>query len=187
YLERHYANLPPAKLQTAAWTAITGRPDVSEVLKHYQLAFKAKELLDSGKPQDAYATAKDAATGRTATDAYPNWVVYRAASALGRQREALDALRRAISSPEPVPVIYEDLIFVYERAGNVTAALDWTNKAIATFGDAPRWSPTKIRLLRKAGRTADAEALTLSCSVHTPDWKRECQAANRTPAGRATR
>jgi len=187
YLERHYATLPPGRLQTASWKAITARPDMAQVLKHYQLAFKAKDLLDGGKPQDAYALAKDAAAGRTATDAYPNWVVYRAASALGRQREALDALRRAITSPEPVPVIYEDLIFVYERQGNVAAALEWTNKAIATFGEAPRWTPTKIRLLRKSGRTGDAEALTLSCTVHTPEWKRECQAANKTPVARATR
>ena len=76
---------------------------------------------------------------------------------------------------------------MYERQGNVALALEWTNKAIATFGEAPRWTPTKIRLLRKSGRTGDAEALTLSCTVHTPDWKRECQAANKTTAGRATR
>ena len=187
YLERHYANLTPAKLQTGPWKAVTGRPDVSQVLQHYQLAFGAKATLDKGKTQDAYASAKDAASGRTATDAYPNWVVYRAASALGRQREALDALRRAITSPEPVPVIYEDLIFVYERQGNTVTALDWTNKAIATFGEAPRWTPTKIRLLRKLGRTREADTLALSCSVNTPDWKRECQDANKTPAGRPSR
>ena len=187
YLERHYADLTPAKLQAAPWKAVIGRPDVSEVLRHYQLAFGAKGTLDKGKPLDAYASAKDAATGRTATDAYPNWVVFRAAAALGRQREALEALRRAISSPEPVPVIYEDLILAYEHAGNVATALDWTNKAIATFGEAPRWTPTKIRLLRKSGRTADADALTLRCSVNTPDWKRECQAANQTPSGRPPR
>ncbi len=109
------------------------------------------------------------------------------AAALGRQREATDALERALRSPEPAPQIYEDVIVGYEKAGNITSALSWTDKASATFGGAPRWTPVKIRLLRKAGRTAEASTLMLSCSVNTPDWRRPCQDANQTPAGQARR
>jgi beta-barrel assembly-enhancing protease len=187
YLERHYEDLKPIETRLAPWKAITGRADVSQVLRHYRLAFSAKEKLDKSKPQEAYPVAKEAATGNTATHAYPNWVLYRSAKLMGRQKEALDALRRAVSSSEPVPEIYDAMIFDYERAGSFPVALDWTNKASAAFGGAPRWTPTKIRLLRKVGRTAEAEALSLSCAVDTPDFKRQCQEANTTPAGRAQR
>jgi hypothetical protein len=86
-------------------------------------------------------------------------------------------------SPEPAPRIYEDAIVGHEKAGNITAALSWTDRASATFGGGPRWTPVKIRLLRKAGRTAEANTLMPSCSVNTPDWRRSCQDANQTPAG----
>ena len=82
---------------------------------------------------------------------------------------------------------YETLIFREERGGQVAAALDWTDRASTAFGGAPRWTPHRIRLLRKAGRVAEANTLALTCSVSTPHFKRACQEANQTPAGRAQR
>jgi Zn-dependent protease with chaperone function len=187
YLERHYADLKPVKLQIVPWKTVTGRKDVAQVLRHYRLAFSAKESLDKGKIQEAYPVAKESASGNTATDAYPNWVLHRSAKLLGRQKESLDVLQRAVSSREQVPEIYDTLILEYERSGSFTTALQWTDKAAAAFGDAPRWVPPKIRLLRKLGRTVEAETLALNCAVSTPDFKRECQEANKTPAGRSQR
>src|SRR6185437_1213264 len=46
--------------------------------------------------------------------------------------------------------------------------------------------PHKIRLLRKAGRTAEAQTLTVDCALNgTTELKKACEAANQTPAGRA--
>ena len=185
YLERHYGNRDMAEPRTAPWKAVTGQPEVAEVMKNYNLAFTARRELDKRNARQAYASAAASASGRTATDAYPNWVLARSAAALGRQTEALDALRRAVNSAEPAAPVYEEIIFAYERAGNLGAALEWTDRAARTFGGAPRWKPPKIRLLRKAGRVADASALTLDCSVNTPDWRRLCQEANQTPAPKA--
>jgi Zn-dependent protease with chaperone function len=184
YLERHYQDLKPIETRVAPWKTVTGRADVSQVLRHYRLAFTAKEKLDKSNPKEAYPPAKEAASGNTATDAYPNWVFYRSAKLLGRQKEALDALHRAVSSPEPVPQIYDAMIVDYERSGNFAVALDWTNKASTAFGGAPRWIPPKIRLLRKLGRTVEAETLALNCAVSAPDFKHDCQEANKTPARR---
>ncbi|MGH7375284.1 MAG: tetratricopeptide repeat protein, partial [Candidatus Rokuibacteriota bacterium] len=153
----------------------------------YKQAFTAKKLLDQGKPQEAYTMARTAVTGRTATDAYPNWVLTRSAFALGRQREGIDALRRAVGSSEPVPNVYEDLIVAHEQGGNILGAIQWTDRATKTFSGSPRFTPHKIRLLRKAGRTAEAGTLTVDCSLNAPDWKRACQEANQTPPGRAGR
>jgi hypothetical protein len=126
-------------------------------------------------------------TGRTATDAYPNWVLARSAFALGRSREGIEALRRAVSSTEPVPNVYEDLIVAHEAAGNLPVALQWTDQASKTFGGAPRFLPHRIRLLRKTGRVAEANRATIDCSLNATDWRRFCQEANATPAGRVSR
>jgi hypothetical protein len=47
--------------------------------------------------------------------------------------------------------------------------------------------PHKIRLLRKTGRVVEANNVTIDCSLSATDWKRLCQEANATPAGRAPR
>ena len=108
------------------------------------------------------------------------------AAALGRQTEAIDALRRAVASSEPVPLVYEDLIFAYERVNNIPVALQWTDQATKVFAGTPRFKPHKIRLLRKAGRTAEAQTLTVDCALNgTTEVKKACEAANQTPAGRA--
>ena len=80
-----------------------------------------------------------------------------------------------------MPNVYEDLIVAHEGAGNLPAALEWTDQASKTFGGAPRWMPHKIRLLRKTGRVAEANTAT-DCSLNATDWKRLCQEANATPA-----
>jgi predicted Zn-dependent protease len=184
YLDRHYGDKKLPDMHPAAWKDVVTRTDVAEMIKNYESAFQAKKYLDANKPLDSYAEAKISATGPTATDAYPNWILARAAAALHRQPDAVAALQRAMGSPEPIPQIYEDMIAVYEHAGNIPTALTWTDKASSIFAGAPRWRPVKIRLLRKAGRTADADAQTLDCSVNAPDWRRLCQEANQTTAGR---
>lgn len=184
YFERHYGARALVEPATASWKALQARPEVALVLRSYRQAFLAKKQLDQGKNQDAYATARTAVTGRTATDAYPNWVLARAAFALGRSREGIEALRRAVRSSEPVPNVYEDLIVAHESVGNLPVALQWTDQASKTFGGAPRWIPHRIRLLRKTGRVAEANNATIDCSLNATDWKRLCQEANATPAGR---
>jgi beta-barrel assembly-enhancing protease len=183
YLDRHYGDAKLPEPRDAPWKSVTARPDVADVIKNYETAFRARQYLDAAKLQDAYVHARAAAAAPTAADAYPNWVLARAAASLNRQPEAVSALQRAIASPEPVAQIYEELIAVYERGGNVATALSWTDRAWTAFAGAPRWRPVKIRLLRKAGRTTDADAQTVDCSVNAPDWRRLCQEANLTTAG----
>jgi len=182
YLDRHYGDKQLPDPHAAEWKQLVTRPDVAEMVKNYESAFQAKKLLDAKKPLESYAEAKVAATPPTASDAYPNWILARAASTLNRQPEALAALQRAIASTDPNPQIYDDLIVHYEQARDIPTALTWTDKASSVFGGAPRWRPVRIRLLRKAGKTADAEAQTLDCSLNAPDWRRLCQEANQTPA-----
>jgi len=182
YLDRHYGDKKLPGMHPAAWKDVVTRPDVVELIKNYDSVFQAKKLLDANKPLESFAEAKIAASGSTANDAYPNWILSRAATSLHRQADATAASQRALNAAEPIPQIYEDTIAVYEHANNITNALTWTDKASAVFGGAPRWRPVKIRLLRKAGKTTEADAETLSCSTNAQDWRRLCQEANQTPA-----
>jgi len=185
YLDRHYADTPLPALQTGAWTEVRGVPEVREVMRNYDLAFSARKLLGRGNARDAYAYARDAASGRTATHAYPNWMLAQAAVAVGRSSEAVTALNRAINANEPLREVYDEMILVREQRSDIAGALAWTDKASSTFGDAARWMPTKIRLLRKGGRMDEASALTLKCTLETPEWRQLCQKANQTPAQQA--
>lgn len=183
YFERFYGTRPPVEPQTGPWKAVRARPEVAQVITIYKRAFQARRLLEQGKAQEAYTTARTAVAGRS--DAYPNWVLAHSAAAIGRQGEAIEALRRAVGSPEPVPLVYEDLIFAYERSGNVPVALQWTDQATKVFAGAARFKPHKIRLLRKAGRVGEAQTLTVDCALNgTTELKRACQEANQTPAAR---
>jgi len=187
YLDRHYGDRPLPATSTESWIALRAAPDVREVTRNYDLAFSARKLLERQKARDAYGYAHAAATGRTATHAYPNWILARSAMALGRTGEAATALDRAVKANEPIRAVYEEVIGVNEQRGNLDAALSWTDRATTTFGETDRWLPTKIRLLRKTGRVDEANALTLKCSVDAPDWRKLCQEANQTPAGRTRR
>jgi len=183
YFERFYGSRPPVEPQAGPWKAVRARPEVAQVLASYKRAFQARRLLEQGKAQEAYTAARASVGGRT--DAYPNWVLAHSAAAIGRQAEAIEALRRAVGSPEPIPLVYEDLIFAYERTGNVPVALQWTDQASKVFAGAARFKPHKIRLLRKAGRAGEAQALTMDCALNgTTELKRACQEANQTPAAR---
>ena len=160
YLDRHYGNRQLPDSKTGPWKAVMSRPDVAQIMQNYKQAFSAKRLLEQGQAQEAYAAARTAVTGRTATDAYPNWILARSAAALGRRAEAVAApAPELVGSTEPVALVYEEFIFTQEREGNVMVALDWADRASKTFGGAPRWTPHKIRLLRKAGRVAEASTL----------------------------
>jgi Zn-dependent protease with chaperone function len=187
YLERHYGERSLPAATTATWNELRAAPDVREVMRNYDLAFSARKLLEQRKAREAYAYAQAAATGRTATHAYPNWILAKSAMANGRSNEAAAALDRAVKANEPIRAVYDELIAVNEQRGNLDVALGWTDRATMTFGETDRWMPTKIRLLRKAGRIDEANALTLKCAVNAPDWRRLCQEANQTPAGRPRR
>ena len=187
YLERHYGERRLTDPKPGPWKALTSQADVREVMEHYRQAFDAHRSFEKGQAQKAYDTVRKTVVGRTASDAYPNVVLARSADALGKRAEANDALRKALGSKDPVSMVYLELIALNERANNIPAALDWTAKASEAFAGAPRWQPEKIRLLHKAGRTADARAATLECALKTPDWKYLCERANKLgAAGRAT-
>jgi len=125
-------------------------------------------------------TSRYGASQDSAASPSPNVVLSRAADALGHHPEAVSALVRAVNAKEPVALVYQELIDIHERSGNIKEALGWTDKASRVFADDPQWRPHKIRLLRKAGRVAEAAVATQECSLKTPDWKSLCERANRT-------
>ena len=88
YIDRHYGDKKLPDMHPAELKEVMSRPDVAGLVKNYESAFQAKKDLDANKAVDSYAEAKIAATPPTASDAYPNWILARAASALHRQSGA---------------------------------------------------------------------------------------------------
>ena len=130
---------------------------------------------------------RESATGQTARDSYPNWIAAQAASANGRNAEALDYFRRAVTSPEPVNEVFETYVKALENDGKLAPALGEAEKASRLFGDVPDWTVTRIRLNRKLGNTVVAQTMTINCGVNTPNYRSECNEANQTPAPPAHR
>lgn len=184
YIERHYGDVLLPDPRMKQWNAIKSQPDAHEVTRSYDLAFSAKKLLDRGDIANAHAYAQASLSKRTLSDAYPNWIFAKTALAMNRPAEAVSALQRAVNSKEPVQEVYEALIDAEEARGKLESALAWTNKASEVFGEADRWRPTKVRVLRKLGRVDEATALTLKCAVESPEWKRACYDANQVPPQR---
>lgn len=178
YIDRYYGEQAMRAPSTAAWDAVKARPAVRATTRSYDLSFSAAKLLQQGNAKEAYRYARLAVVEPVLNDAYPNWVLARSAQAVGQNAEATAALQRAIKSNEPVVEIYDALIEQLEARRDYAGALQWTDKAIAVFGDSESWWPTKIRLLRKAGRTQEATALALKCTVETPTIRQKCQEAN---------
>jgi beta-barrel assembly-enhancing protease len=58
YFERFYGTRPPVEPQAGPWKAVRARPEVAQVLASYKRAFQARRLLDQGKAQEAYTTAR---------------------------------------------------------------------------------------------------------------------------------
>ena len=91
-------------------------------------------------------TSRYGASQDSAASPSPNVVLSRAADALGHHPEAVSALLRAVNGKEPVALVYEELIDVHERSGNIKEALGWTDKASRVFADDPQWRPHMPRL-----------------------------------------
>lgn len=178
YIDRYYGEQAMRAPASVAWNAVKARPAVLATTRSYDLSFSAAKLLQQGKAQEAYRYSRLAAVGPALNDAYPNWILAKSAQAVGQNAEAMTALQRAIKSDEPVVEIYDSMIDQLEARRDYVGALQWTDKAIATFGESESWTPTKIRLLRKSGRTDDANVLALECTVKTPSIRQKCQEAS---------
>ena len=139
YFERHYGSRALVEPTSASWKALRARPEVALVLRNYKQAFLAKKLLDQGKNQDAYATARTAITGRTPPKRPA--VVPRARPRARRSQRARGAPARG-QLVEPVPTSTDR--WGPRGAENLPAPLEGRQES-KTFGGAPRWMPHKIR------------------------------------------
>lgn len=177
YLDKFYGDKAFPNPDAASLKKLRAQRQVGTQLRNYDLAFSAQKLLLKGQVKTAYSYAQDAVRGPTARDAYPNWILAKAANGLGRYGEANAALGRAVQSEEPIREIYVTFVETHERAGNLPLALQWVDKAGAAFGDSPQWAPDRIRILKKMGKSKEAFALMMKCSLETPEIRRDCQAA----------
>lgn len=179
YQDRHYGELSPPPLAVASLKKLRAGREVGAVLKNYQHAIRAKKRLGEGNVLAAYNEAQLGVQGPTARDPMPNWILWQAAKAAGRARQHAKALDIALHAPEPIVEVYREAIAINEQSGKYQVALDLVNEAGKAFGDAPEWAPDRIRLLKKAGKKNEAQALALKCAVDTPQLRKACYEAGK--------
>lgn len=179
YLIRHYSDKQFPDHSTASLKTLKAHRTAGPVLINYRHTLAARNRLHEGKLDAAYQEALLGVKAPTAKDALPNWILWQTAYHTGRQSRHEAAKNNVLNAPEPIKEVYEALINDEEQAGHNQAALNLVIRAQKQFGDAPEWTPRKIKLLTKLGRKDLAKAEAAKCALDTPEIKKDCwNAAN---------
>lgn len=177
YQDKHYADMPHREMQNQSLAKLKANRGVSPLINNFRHTIRAKRFLGESKTAEAYKEALQGVLPPTAKEPMPHWILWQTAVAVGKQKQHQKSLEYALNSPEPIREVYEIAIKVNEQSGKFDAALNLVNKASEAFGDAPDWAPDRIRLLRKTGRKDEANALSLKCTMQTPQLRHKCQEA----------
>lgn len=177
YIQKYYED-NDRSVDQSGWRKIASLKTVRTVLANYDKAFSAEIYLAKNDWSNAFKSAQQAVSGITHSDAYPNWVLGRAADAIGQPKIARKAYARAIQAGDPPKGLYEDAIAFEESSGKLDKAIVLAEKAQAEYGDAPTWYPTRIRLYHKANKKNEASVLVFKCMADAPGLRKICQEAN---------
>lgn len=177
YQDKHYADIPHREMQNQSLAKLKANRGVSPLINNFRHTVRAKRFLNETKPAEAYKEALKGVQPPTAKEPMPHWILWQTAVAVGKQKQHQKSLDYALNSPEPIREVYEIAIRVNEESGKFDVALNLANKASEAFGDAPDWAPDRIRLLKKIGRKDEANALSLKCTMQTPQLRHKCQEA----------
>ncbi len=177
YQRRHYDEVEIGEPRVKEWERFRKQPKVAAMLKSYTDAFNAAALHRQGRNKEALALAQKALKGEAASHAYPNWVAAKAAAALNDRKATQRYLETALKSPDPVPVLYSEMIAFNEEGRRYKDALAWVDKAEQRFEDNPEWLVARIRLNRLMKKTDEVGPLLIKCGLTYPEAKRACDAA----------
>lgn len=178
YIQKYYED-NDRPVDQSGWRKAASQKTVQTVLANYDKAFSAELYLAKNDRKNAFKSAQQAVSGTTQSHAYPNWVLGRAADAIGQARIAREAYARAIQAGDPPKGLYEDAIAFEESSGRLDKAIVLAEKAQAEYGDSPTWYPTRIRLYHKAKKKNEASALVFKCTADAPGLRKHCQEANK--------
>lgn len=179
------STVPDAKV--GPWNAVRQRGDTAQQIAHYGAVGDLQGLQASGQYTQAVTLAQTIASGSTANDALPVFMLVNAMALSGaRQPDSqLQILKRNLSSRERSWQIQTNvasrLAARDARQGEsfLLEQFDYFGKASATW-------PGVIAFYRERGNTQRAKDLAQTCSVNYPGMRPACLAASTTPAQQKT-
>jgi beta-barrel assembly-enhancing protease len=174
--------MPDAKVEP--WKNARKQGATATILAHYALASNIQTLQAQKHYGEALAAANTMASGPTANDGLPLYLVSNltSLSATGPQDTPIQILRRNQNAHERSWQIQVNLANRMASSRDRANALPFLQKQFDEFGRAPlTWSPM-IAFYRQTGDTKTAKDLALKCTANYPDYRTPCLAASQTPA-----
>lgn len=173
-------NMPDARVEV--WNAARKRGATAQQIAHYSEIGDLQNLQAAAQYREALQLAQKIASGATANDALPTFLLVNTMSLAGaRQADTqTQILMRNLSSLERSWQIQTNvasrLAARDQRKGEsfLLEQFDYFGKASATW-------PGVIAFYREHGNLQRAKDLAQSCSINHPDMRPACVAASKTP------
>nr|WP_246165186.1 M48 family metalloprotease [Pigmentiphaga aceris] len=187
-------SVPPGQISETAtvapWLAAQRSRDTAKTLAHYQLAAKA---LEDPKAPDAMTYAREAASGTTATHAYPLVALYKvqAAQAASSNNRRLPADPGTTLDANLASTADRAWLSVVERssqlnsAGKSKQAQQVMDQGFAYFGDAANAWPDAIAFYAPLRGWDEAKRMAQTCSQRFSNMANACRDAAASPADKA--
>jgi predicted Zn-dependent protease len=168
------------------WEAARKRGSTPAILAHYASTTDIQNLQAAGQYAQALELAQKAASGVTANDAYPVFLMSNlmALSHSGSPDAQAQVLRRNLNSRDPSWLIQANLARRVAardpRQGEsfLLQQFDYFDRASITW-------PSVIAYYRERGNVQHANELAQTCSIKYPDMKAACLAASQPPTQQA--
>jgi beta-barrel assembly-enhancing protease len=166
-----------------SWLAARKRGTTPQILAHYVSIADLQNMQADGRYDDALRLAQTIASGVTANDALPTFLLSNTMSLAGARQPDVQTqvLRRNLNSRDRSWAIQTNLatrIAAKDRSQGETFLLqqfDYFGKASATW-------PAVIAFYREHGDAERAKNLALTCTANYPEMRPACVDAAQTPS-----
>ncbi|HJV86300.1 MAG TPA: M48 family metalloprotease [Noviherbaspirillum sp.] len=176
YRDKHHADWPRVVIGKEAYGKVITDKAVKSVLDAYAATFAAITDLEQGRYEDAYKlllpVTKANAAG--ATQAMPNFELYRAMEFLGR-KESNAQLVKSYHAAEPSWKPYAAAIRSEAKQGHRPQALQIVKEARERFKDAPALTPLLVEIYAELGFKEELQQELVTCNAIHVTYRERCQ------------
>lgn len=179
YLNKFYPDFDTSNVISTPWDRDSSHP-MNDLLKRYNAASESRRALREGRVAAAIKLASASIGERTKYHAYPRIAFFQARMAQKNARRAQKNLELAMKAEYVAPIVYEQLINLFQHQGQNGKAIAVIEQAEEkSGGELPLFLPHKIYSLVKLKRRADALALERTCAFEHRIMEQSCKEALR--------
>ena len=165
YLDRSYAELPPAEMSETAWKRMRTDRAVVAALEGYRDAGAARGHLNGSDYAAAVGRIRKALAGLVFEHGQPRVVAAEISAAAGDRRLAELFYRQALAAKNPTLSAYAGLAHLQRRSGRLKQSLKTLAIASKALGKPPQLLPDLIALVRTTRAKGKVAGLMLRCKL----------------------